>query len=237
MRRAFSILELTVVAGITAVLVAISVPGLAQARRAAADAVTFNTLRHVVHATSAYAGDNCDHLPFLATPREPWQPIQFGDHKTYRDSYFLQSRLVLTLVVPAYFNDPEMLVWNDCDYCADVSNDGVVYSSFWMTDTAFAAPRYWEGESTPDDLSLYRGMRVGDSVFPSAKGLVIDAARSAKAEAGGASVSPYFVARCDASAGTKPFDVQEYADVPVRPYAATPWPVMFTWDGFSGRDF
>ncbi len=236
MRRAFSLIELLVAIVIVAILISIAVPALARGRNQAKEVLALRSLGQLGLAVSGYAMDNNEYLPFLATPRKPWQEIHFGEHSTYQNSYFLQSRLVMSLLVPSYYSGSDAIIWKDCDYCPDLAASGGIYSSYWMTDTAFAAPQYWADARAPDDLSLYRGMRFTDVVFPSLKGLLLDRETSLKPVERQGGLSPYFVGRCDGGSSVKPFDLEEYEAIPNRPYMATPWPVMFTWEGFAGRD-
>ncbi len=234
--RAFTILELLVCVAVMAILVSLVLPGLAAARSRGRLAASLSGLRQVVAATCAYANDNREQLPFLATPRKPWEPIRLGGHETFPNSYFLQSRLVLSLLWPTYLSDRASLLPRLCEWCDELSEE-VVYSRYWMSDTAFAEPAYWAEDTPPDSLAPYRGMRLGEAVFPSLKGLYLDRGASLRPLREGGGLDPWVVGRCDGSASTKAFDIQEYTDIPPRPYMATPWPVMFTRYGFSGRDF
>lgn len=237
MSRAFSLIELLVVVIVVALLIGLSAPSLARARQSSREIASLRTLGQLVQSNMMYAEDHGEALPFLATPCEPWRPIRFGGHQTHGSSYFLQSRLVLSLVVPRYYADAEGVVWKACEYCPGLMNSGGIYASYWMTDTAFASTGYWRGDQTPDGLSNYRGMRLADLVFPAQKGLMLSREMSLMRRGNSGSLSGYFVGRGDGSSAVKPFDLAEYDAVPSRPYMATPWPVMFTRDGFGGRDF
>lgn len=233
---AFTILEIAVCIAVVAILVSLALPVLGTARLSARQAASLSGLRQVVAATTSYTNDNKEHLPFLATPRQPWEPIRIGDYETYPNSYFLQTGVVLSLLYPDYLSDRASLLIRDCEWCGGLSDD-VVYSRYWMSDTAFAEPPYWAGDTAPDNLAHYRGMKLGEAALPSLKGLYLDRGMSLQQLREGSGLGPWMVGRCDGSASTKPFDIQEYTDIPPRPYLATPWPVMFTRNGFAGRDF
>jgi prepilin-type N-terminal cleavage/methylation domain-containing protein/prepilin-type processing-associated H-X9-DG protein len=63
LRKAFTLVELLVVIGIIALLIAILLPSLAQAREAARRAACLSNLRQVGMAMRFYAGDNRDQVP------------------------------------------------------------------------------------------------------------------------------------------------------------------------------
>src|SRR3954466_6333492 len=85
---AFTLVELLVVIGIIAIMLAILLPTLARAREAANRVACLSNLRQLAAAVIAYAGENKSHLPEAcptnstdsaysprATAQRPWTPL------------------------------------------------------------------------------------------------------------------------------------------------------------------
>jgi prepilin-type N-terminal cleavage/methylation domain-containing protein/prepilin-type processing-associated H-X9-DG protein len=73
-RRGFTLMELLVVSGIVAALVAILLPTLTKARRAAQQTTCASNLRQLAMAMIAYTNDNEERFPFDAVPNQPPPP-------------------------------------------------------------------------------------------------------------------------------------------------------------------
>ncbi len=85
-RRGFTLVELLVVIGIIALLVAILMPALSRARRAAQTAACLSNLRQVGAAVFMYANDTKGRLPYGVTGVASTDPFS-----TFRDKVFWMS--------------------------------------------------------------------------------------------------------------------------------------------------
>lgn len=187
-------------------------------------------------AAHADAEDSAGRLPYLGTPREPWKPLVVNGITLPDSMYFQQSRYYVNLLYPDYYTDRKSLD-RPIPYGLPVP-ERVIVSRYDITNCAFAASKYWAKGDTPDDLSLYHGMRLADVAWPAQKGMLLDLATGVIAPS---SPRPFpgriTVGLADGSAGQRTFDESSNERTVTRPYGSVPWPVMATLDGFQGRDF
>lgn len=245
-RQGVTIVELLVVIAVIRVLIAIAMPSLQSAREQARLGRGTASLRHLGIATVAYSGEHRDSFPYLGVPGSPWEGLRIGgsrlDTSYYQPQgpgYFTQSLYYANLLVPSYFEVRDDLLGEEGVWLP-TWNDVHFVTPFVMSGTAFAAPRYWEGEDTPDDLSLYRAVRLTEAVFPSSKGLILhwlSGAFDPRNHAG--TVNVYHALAVDGAAGPHPMPSEEELDANSvsRPYGSSPQVISSTLGGMAGRDF
>jgi len=171
--RAFSLVEVLAVLVIVSILVAVSVPLVGEVRGRARDSVSSGNLRTHAQAITMYTADFADGFPhftkrgFASTTLEGGG-IQlagvsyFDAHQTWHialaDSYYLASVTADAFFPPGYPRE---------------DGDGwPFYTPYYYPCAFIAAPEYWN-ELTRMGPSQYRGTRIDEVLFPSAKVLVV----------------------------------------------------------------
>jgi prepilin-type N-terminal cleavage/methylation domain-containing protein len=89
-RAGFTLVELLVVIGIIAVLIALLLPVLSKARGSAHRVSCLSNLRQITMAFHLYAGDNKQRLPDPATANQSWESL-LRPYLTTREAYRCQS--------------------------------------------------------------------------------------------------------------------------------------------------
>ncbi|MCL4221956.1 MAG: type II secretion system GspH family protein [Phycisphaerales bacterium] len=245
-REGVTIVELLVVIAVISVLIALVMPSLQSAREQGSLARVTARLRHLGIATVAYSGEHRDSFPHLGVPGSPWEGLRIGGsrldtgyYQSQGPGYFTQSLYYANLFVPCYFEVRDDLLGEEGVWLP-TWNDAHFITPFVLSGTAFAAPRYWEGEDTPDDPSLYRAVRLTEAVFPSSKGLILHLLSGAfdpRKPAG--TVNVYHALAVDGAAGPRPMPTEEELDANSvsRPYGSSPQVISSTLGGMAGRDF
>lgn len=240
----FSVIELIVSIAVVAVLVALALPALRGARGQARQADTLSMLRQLAVATTLYQGDFDGVFPYMGIPGKPWEGLRIDGQRVQTSmydnpSYFAQTMYYANLLVPGYFDARSAIDWPGT-YGQRSRGDVHFISPYEMTATAFAAPRYWLGDDPPDDLSLYRAVRVEECAFPSNKGLLLHFLSGVWDDSGsGTAPLSYFSAAVDGAASSHPMPDERALDALIvsRAYGAQPVVTISTRGGMGGRDF
>jgi prepilin-type N-terminal cleavage/methylation domain-containing protein len=238
-----TLLELVIVIAMIAIVAAILLPTLKHARRAAEDAGSAATLRQLGMALQQYAIEHDGSHPYFATPGDPTTPTHVNgvDMSNTQGSYFLrQSSYWASLILPYFSGNPELEpvpCFRQHTHDGQVHQD-VVWSRFWMTCTAFAAPEYWDDDLMAPPDFLLRGTRVTEIRYPSRKGILLDIAGHSfdpRREQEVISSGRIALLLGDGSAGVRNWEPQ--APFVHRPYSSMTYPIMGTVDGLQGTDF
>jgi prepilin-type N-terminal cleavage/methylation domain-containing protein len=88
--RAFTLTELLVVIGITAVLLALLLPVLSKARASGQSVACLSNLRQIMMAFHLYAGDNAQRLPDPVAAQQSWESL-LKQYLPSRESYHCPS--------------------------------------------------------------------------------------------------------------------------------------------------
>lgn len=173
-RNAFSLIELLVVIGITAILLSLIAPSLARARGQGLEAKTASNLRQLAVGLHMYADSNRDlpptfSEPFWPEPR-PWR-FDFG---TVGDGIWFDHAFLYSLALTPLLGDTGVAAapGNPTPYPA-VTHRGVVMcrSDFMLTYTLYAEPAFFNWD-TQRGLSQFGAQRLSRIAFPSDKGLL-----------------------------------------------------------------
>ena len=191
--RALSIIELMVVIAIIGILVSITLPALAKARISARETIGLSNLRQTGVSFDMYA-DRFGVYPFaprVESPfggggggesfvQVPWYPE--GTIVASSDPWSLdrlwpglvQSVAPFEESYPLWVSPggdrelPEAWDWDDVDERGPLDQVSLTYSNSFL-----ASPKLWK-EGSAADWSLFRGVKPGEVVFPSAKVLLWD---------------------------------------------------------------
>lgn len=234
--RGFSLVEVLVAIGIIAVLIALSVPVLGRARRAAVFARSLSNQRQLVAAISEYAQSYAEMYPYLGEPGDPeagLRGVALGDEPA--PSYFGSWAYWPTALAVNGQEDSATLAMNAelTHRLRELYNNPRLFAGYYMlTHAASAAPDFWIPDDLRLDESLFRAIRVSEVRFPASKGLLADANEPVFPVDNDA----WSVGLADGSAGYRRRDPIQYDDL-FRPYGANPWSVLTTPHGVHGRDY
>jgi prepilin-type N-terminal cleavage/methylation domain-containing protein len=236
-RAGFTIVELLVVIGLIAVLVSLVAPLLRPAKESAVRTRSLSTCHQLLVALATYSAESREYFPYFATPGDPAGPMTIGgvDLHAENDCSYFKGQMTLwpSLIVPDHFDARQAIETEQMRQ--GLAERGypaqAVRTLFFLSQTVHAAPEFFVGDETPDDLTHFRGTTVDEVAFPASKGLVLDAAlvdRDVLVPVGAA----------DGSGRLFPYPGPDPENVVERFVGGfTPWPIMATRGGLRGIDF
>lgn len=236
----FTLIESLVTVVIVSVLLSLALPSLRKARERAVIAARTNTIQQLGSGLFLYSQDHRQSMPYFATPRDPLGPIRIRETELPPVYFKTQRWYWASVVVPDYVDVPRHAIEprGRAEYLQDVLGypDFIIVSSYVITSTAFASPKYWArvDESEWNRNEYYVATRFDDVVFPSQKGLII---ADLTGSGGYTILDGIPVSMADGSArapGLAEFVPERAVE---RPHGATAFPVVATEDGLAGRDF
>jgi len=238
-RRGWTLLELLVSIGIIALLIALLIPAIGAARKAAGLSAIASHQRGVLDVLLQYTADHGDQFPYYgeagtihAELRDRHGNVVATGHWShpYYWGFFLE--------VNGYDG------WQSAITPAGPSaarGDAIDRNQAWtslhiLTNTAYATPQFWTagGDRSPQQL---RAMRVSDVLYPSEKGLLVMAATDRDDPAGDIAAPAsrrWSVAFPDGHVETP--RVSDLRPGLVDPPDFDGIPVLDTKDGLHGRD-
>lgn len=186
-RTGFTLLELLVVLSIISILLSLLVPTLLHARGEARRVQALATMQQVWIGMALYGGDFREAFPFLATPGRPRAPliVNGADLSDAQGVYFRPQAEYWPSVVRKYFSGRPLLPEVPCFEPRGTSfglpkdrDDDVLWTRFWLTPNAFAAPEFWADNQPPRNPAYFRATRWDEISFPSQKGVLLDIGNS-----------------------------------------------------------
>ncbi len=240
----FTLVELLVVIATAGTLLSLVVGGLARSHRESRITRSLAIQRQLSASVSAYCTDYQDGFPYFATPGEIYTHLTLHGTKLAVDSSSLldQSRYWACGLSPEYIDASpiDLRYWGDKGSLAYLGLPEFVFRTrFRMTYTIFAAPEYFAAPFDPRvATSALRQTRMSEVLFPSAKGLTLDAGSGIYVHTAGANQEDMGLCSLVDGSGRRfhPFmiDAANFVGPPLVDWVT---PVMSTRDGLRGQDF
>lgn len=171
--RGFTLVETLVVVAVIAVLISISLPAIADAKRASTLAANLAYQPKVGALLMLYANDHDGAFPYWGEPGRDWAPTYTPSGTLYATShwrqpytwgYFLSSR--------GYDGWVGTIYAGLGDWRPSADPEDVWSSTHWLPHCAYADAAYWT-PGVPRADSMLRGQRFSDVAHPNAKGLLL----------------------------------------------------------------
>lgn len=163
---AFTLIELILIIAIVALLVALLLPSLGSVRSSARDVVAMSRMRQHASVFTVYSLDWDDYSPYQVHP-DATTNIFRGGGLVWEVEYFWATEFWQIGIADAYYDGA---VYSKVFRHPDARES---YISFRMTSSFLADPRYWV-EAAERDTSLWRGVRVTETRFPSQKAWLVE---------------------------------------------------------------
>jgi prepilin-type N-terminal cleavage/methylation domain-containing protein len=229
----FTLIELMVTIAVIAVLIAITIPSLASARKSAKQSRHLSNTRQLLVAIAVYASESNERFPALLS-------------SSGENTDALGRPLPLTAIHPHSYLVRNTLKWTNVMYDLgyELPEEGffgppdelnpVRRTHYLLTGAAFAEPEIFVDDPvlTP---SLFRVQTVTRVRYPSAKGYLL-ATHSDVWPEDREDLDPVFVGLGDGSASKKTPLAEALSD-PNGDAIGITFPVLWTRHGLDGRDF
>ncbi len=164
--RAFSLIEIVLIAGIVAVLIAIALPALSLVRERSRDAVSLANLRSHAAIVQMYASEWRDSFPAITDPTRPYSTLSIQDYVIEDVPYFHAFYYWQFVLADDYYGGVLL-------HPSAVRPGTQGSLSYHYSCSLIADPGYWD-EYTRSGPSQWRTTRLGEVVFPSHKAVFVE---------------------------------------------------------------
>lgn len=249
-RTGFTLIELLVVLSIISLLLSLLLPALFRARSEARRVQAMATMQQVWIGMALYGGDFREAFPYFATPGKPKAPliVNGADLSNAQGIYFRPQATYWPSIARKYFSGRPRLPEVPCFLPSGITfglpkeqDDYVLWTRYWLTATAFAAPEFWASDRPPRNPAFFRGTRWDEVSFPSQKGVLLDIGNSEWGDprynfhASPLETPVWFSTADGASHNRRMKDMKR--DTVGRQIGLGTLPILTTRYGLRGRDF
>ncbi|GJQ29851.1 MAG: hypothetical protein HBSAPP03_17350 [Phycisphaerae bacterium] len=169
--RAFTLLEVLIVAAMIGILMALLSPTLARVKHASRRAASLVNIRTHATAITMYCGDFREVFPFLTDPDATYSVLRCGERAQQAEYFWLSFLWHLGLADRYYEGVCDSPVF----WPPGIRSSAA--TSYLYSPTSFAAPEYWN-PLTRIGPSQWRAVRQAEVLFPSRKGILWNRAAS-----------------------------------------------------------
>lgn len=173
-RTGFSIIELLVVIGVTAILLSFLAPALSRTRGQSLETKTASNLRQMFVGLQMYADTNKDLPPTYSEPFWPERRRWVFDFGTVGEGYWFDHRWLYAYAITGHMGNTQVAIApGNTNPRPPVTHRGVTMSrsDFDLTSTLYADPAFFNWK-TQVGLSQFGAQRLSRIAFPSAKGIL-----------------------------------------------------------------